>query len=117
MSVKSRIKIGGQIFDASSLELPSTGRTFREAYVNNDGIVEIDMQKARDIQKDVIREDRKPMLEALDVDTMKALESGADVSGIADQKQTLRDITDDPRIAAAATPEELKALTLDALLA
>ena len=35
---------------------------------------------------------------------------------IAAQKQALRDVTEDARIEAASTPEELKALTLDVLL-
>ncbi len=109
------INVQGEVLDASSVTVPAF-RDFRGAWVHRDGI-ETDMDEARDIQKNVIRADRAPMLEALDVDTMKALESGSDVSGIAAQKQALRDITDDPRIAAAATPEELKALTLDALLA
>ena len=112
----TKINVQGEILDASSVTVPAF-RDFRNAWVRDNDVIDTDMDKARDIQKDVVRADRKPMLEALDVDTMKAIESGADVSGIADQKQTLRDITDDPRIAAAATPEELKALTLDALLA
>lgn len=109
------INLNGIEVNANSVTVPAF-RDFRGAWTYRLGI-ETDMDKARDIQKDVIRAARKTMLEALDVDTMKALESGSDVSGIAAQKQTLRDITDDPRIAAAATPEELKALTLDALLA
>lgn len=110
------INVQGEVLDASSVTVPAF-RDFRDAWVRDGDVIDTDMDKARDIQKDVIRADRAPMLDALDVETMKALESGADVSGIAAQKQTLRDITADPRIAAAATPEELKALTLDALLA
>ncbi len=108
------INLNGIEINADSVIVPAF-RDFRDAWTYRDAI-QTDMDKARDIQKDVVRADRKPMLEALDVDTMKALESGADVSGIAAQKQRLRDITDDPRIAVAATPEELKVLTLDELL-
>jgi len=52
----------------------------------------------------------------LDVAYMKALEAGTGATEIASQKQTLRDITDDARLAAAATPDELKALDLATLL-
>jgi len=47
---------------------------------------------------------------------MKALEAGTGAAEIATQKQTLRNITDDARIAAASTPDELKALDLATLL-
>ena len=42
---------------------------------------------------------------------MKALEAGTGADAIAAQKATLRDITDDARLAAATTPDELKAWT------
>jgi hypothetical protein len=48
---------------------------------------------------------------------MKALEQGHVTTPIAAEKQALRDVTEDARIAGAATPDALKALTLDALLA
>ena len=74
------------------------------------------MAKARDIHKDNLRAERKPRLEALDVSYMKALEAGSGADAIATQKATLRNITDDSRIAAASTPEALKALDLATLL-
>lgn len=109
------ININGDVREASSLS-KTQDRTFRSAWQFDGDAVKVDMDKAVEIQKDNLRQERNPLFEALDVDTMKALESGADVSGIAAQKQRLRDITDDPRIAVAATPEELKVLTLDELL-
>ena len=58
------------------------------------------MAAARNIHKDNLRAERKPRLEALDVSYMKALESVAVAHLlIATEKQTLRDITDDARIA------------------
>jgi uncharacterized membrane protein len=50
---------------------------------------------------------------------MKALEEGdtAAQQAIVSVKQALRDVTADARIEGAATPDALKALTLDALLA
>jgi hypothetical protein len=47
---------------------------------------------------------------------MKALEQGHVTTTIAAEKQALRDVTADARIAGAATPNALKALTLDVLL-
>ena len=47
---------------------------------------------------------------------MKALEAGTGAAEIAAQKQTLRNITNDARLAAASTPDELKALDLATLL-
>ena len=47
---------------------------------------------------------------------MRGLEQGADVAPISAKKAALRDITADARLAAAATPNELKALDLATLL-
>ena len=109
------ININGDVRDAASLTVP-TDRTFRGAWAFNEAVIEVDMAKARDIHKDNLRAERKPRLEALDVDYMKALEAGSGADAIAAQKATLRNITDDSRIAAASTPDALKALTLAVLL-
>ena len=109
------ININGDVRDASSLTVPAD-RTFRGAWQFNGAAVDIDMAAARDIHRDNLRREREPKLAALDVDYMKALEQGGDTAAIAAQKQALRDVTADARIEAAATPDELKALTLDALI-
>ena len=109
------ININGDVRDASSLTVPSD-RTFRGAWSFNGDAVEVDMTAARNIHKDNLRAERKPRLEALDVDYMKALEAGTGAADIAAQKETLRNITDDARIAAATTPDALKALDLATLL-
>tara|TARA_R100001480_G_scaffold134564_1_gene131640 strand:- start:1199 stop:1543 length:345 start_codon:yes stop_codon:yes gene_type:complete len=109
------ININGDVRDASSLTVPSD-RTFRGAWQYNGNAVEIDMTKAREIHKDNLRIERKPRLEALDVDYMKALEAGSGADAIAAKKKTLRDITADAKIANAADADALKALTLDTLL-
>ena len=112
---KTYININGDVRDASSLTVP-TDRTFRGAWQYNGNAVEIDMSKARDIHKDNLRAERAPRLEALDVDYMKALEAGSGADAIAAKKKTLRDVTADSKIAAAKTPDELKALDLATLL-
>ncbi len=68
----------------------------------------IDINKAKDITKDRLRAERKPLLEAQDVAFQRALESGADTSAIVAEKQRLRDIT--TLVDTANTVEELKAL-------
>ena len=109
------ININGDVRDAASLTVP-TDRTFRGAWQFTGAAVEIDMAAAKEIHKDNLRAERKPRLEALDVAYMKALEAGTGAAEIAAQKETLRNITDDARITAATTPEELKLLDLDTLL-
>ena len=68
----------------------------------------VDINKAKDITKDRLRAERKPLLEAQDVAFQRALESGADTSAIVAEKQRLRDIT--TLVDTANTVEELKAL-------
>jgi hypothetical protein len=81
-------------------------------------MITVDMTKAREIKRDMIRAERKPLLEKLDVDYMRAQEAGdtALQQEIAAKKQALRDATVDPVIDAATTPDELKAATPAALL-
>ena len=109
------ININGDVRDASSLTVPND-RTFRGAWQYNGDAVEINMTKAREIHKDNLRIERNERLAALDVSYMKALEAGSGAAAIATQKQALRDVPADDRITNAADADDLKALTLDALL-
>ena len=68
----------------------------------------VDINKAKDITKDRLRDERKPLLEAQDVAFQRALESGADTSAIVAEKQRLRDIT--ALVNSVNTTEELKLL-------
>lgn len=78
----------------------------------------VNMTKALEIKKDMIRAERAPLLAALDIEMMRAIESGnsAKQAEIAAKKQALRDATKDPVLTQAATPEELKAATPSALI-
>lgn len=69
------------------------------------GII-VDINKAKDITKDRLRAERKPLLEAQDVAFQRALESNADTSAIVAEKQRLRDITN--QVDTMTTVEELK---------
>jgi hypothetical protein len=68
----------------------------------------IDINKAKDITKDRLRQEREPLLLAQDVAFQRALEINADTSAIVAEKQRLRDIT--TLVDTANTVEELKAL-------
>lgn len=71
-------------------------------------MITINLNKAKDITKDRLRVERKPLLESLDVAFQRALETSADTAAIVAEKQRLRDIT---QLADQATStEELKAL-------
>ena len=69
-------------------------------------MITVNLNKAKDITKDRLRSERKPLLEALDVQFQRALETGAPTAEIVAEKQRLRDIT---QLAdQATTTEELK---------
>jgi len=71
-------------------------------------MITINLNKAKDITKNRLRSERAPLLQALDVQFQRALETGADTTAIVAEKQRLRDIT---QLAdTAQTPDELKAL-------
>ena len=67
------------------------------------------MAKAREIHKEKIRFARKPLLEALDIEFQKALETGASTTDIVAKKQALRDAPADSGITSAADTDALKA--------
>lgn len=101
----------------SGAELPAD-RAYRNAWhdPNGKGPLQHDMIKAAAICKDKLREARQPALDALDLAYIRADEIGdlAAKQAIVKQKQELRDLPSDPRIDAAKTIEELKAIEADA---
>jgi hypothetical protein len=74
--------------------------------------ITIDINKAKVLTKDRLREDRKPLLEAQDVLFNRALEGSADTSAIVTEKNRLRDITN--QVDDMTTLNQLKAATTDA---
>jgi len=70
-------------------------------------MIKINLEKAKEIQKNKLREARKPLLEKLDVDFVKALETGEDTTPIVVQKQALRDVTN------IVTEAEIVGITVD----
>lgn len=93
-------------------------RYFRNAWKKSGKSLTVDMPKAREIQKTAMRNERLPLLEALDVNFMQALEENdaQAISEIKNKKQQLRDVTDHPDISKAKTPEDLKAITVESII-
>ena len=102
-------KDGNQI-DASSATVPSD-RHFRGAWSLSGSVISEDMDAAKVIFKDKIREVRQPLLEAEDVVYMKALEAddaSAKTASVA-KKKALRDAPAAQAITDADTIAKLKA--------
>ena len=70
--------------------------------------VTVNITKAKDIWKDKIRLARKPKLEELDVEFIKAQETSSDTSAIITKKQELRDYP--AQVDSATTTDEIKAV-------
>ena len=74
-------------------------------------MITINMDKARDIHRDKVREARDSKLASKDVEFMRAVETGDTTAQttVAAEKQALRDATAAAAIDAATTADELKA--------
>tara|TARA_R100001086_G_C11745881_1_gene233882 strand:+ start:477 stop:722 length:246 start_codon:yes stop_codon:yes gene_type:complete len=70
--------------------------------------LKINIDKAKNIWKDKIRVARKPKLEELDVEFVRAQETGADTSAIVAKKKELRDFP--AKVDSATTTDEIKAV-------
>ena len=71
-------------------------------------MITINMNKAKNITKERLRRERKPLLEAEDIKFMRAQEAGNDTTTIVAEKQRLRDITNS--VDSRTTADELTAL-------
>lgn len=71
-------------------------------------IIQIDIQRAKDITKDRLRAERTPLLQALDVEVMKNITDATKLAEIEAEKQRLRDIT--TVVDTLETVEELKVI-------
>ena len=69
-------------------------------------MITVNGSKAKEITKERLREDRKPLLEAQDILFMKAQEESSDTTDIVKEKNRLRDIT--KLVDSATTTDELK---------
>ena len=71
-------------------------------------MITIDITKAKDVWKEKIRVARKPALEKLDIDFIKAQEQGNDTTSIVADKNILRDLPS--QVDTATTVDEIKAV-------
>ena len=72
-------------------------------------MIKINMTKAKEITKNRLREERKPLLEVEDIKFMRAQEEGTSTTAIVTEKNRLRDIT--KQVDSCTTTDELKALS------
>lgn len=56
-------------------------------------MITVDFNKAKEITKDMLRIERQPLLQQLDIAFQQALETGADTASVVAEKNRLRDIT------------------------
>ena len=77
-----------------SEEIP-TSRVFRGAWVfdSESEVVVVDVEKAKNIKKEIFRGIRAPLINKHDVEYLIALERSQDTSEIVAKKQALRDVT------------------------
>lgn len=76
-------------------------------------MITINLNKAKDITKNRLREERTPILESLDIEMMKNWSNQEKLAEIDAKKQLLRDVT--KQVDSMETIEELKAASLPVL--
>lgn len=77
-------------------------------------MIAINITKAKEIKKDMLRAEREPLLSVLDIEVMKNITDSVKISEIEAEKQKLRDIT--KKVDDLATVEELKNATIESLI-
>ncbi len=83
----------GAVIVARSV-LPEADSDFFNAWeLQPENTIAVSITKAREITKERLRTERKPLLEAQDILFQRALETGASTTAIVAEKQRLRDIT------------------------
>lgn len=74
-------------------------------------MITINLDKAKEVKKEMLRRERAPLLEQLDVQFQRALEAGSNTTEIVAEKQRLRDITQ--VVDTAPTFDAVKAITVE----
>ena len=77
-------------------------------------MLKINIDKAKEIKKNMLRVEREHLLLALDIDVMKNITDSAKLAEIEAEKQKLRDIT--TKVDELTTVEELKEATIESLI-
>lgn len=91
-------------------ELPQADNDFFNAWELANGVVTVNLDKAKEITKARLRTEREPLLAAQDVLFQRAQESGGDTTAIVAEKNRLRDITG--LVDSCTTTAQLRALTV-----
>jgi len=102
---------GKQSYIVDAATLPEEDGDFFDAWEHTRGVVTVNLDKAKEVTKRRLRQQREPLLAAQDVLFQRALETGADTSAIVAEKQRLRDIT--ALADTCTTTAELRALKVD----
>src|SRR3990167_1003425 len=97
----------------TNAEIPAD-RAYRNAWEFVGGRVVENLAKAKELHRDKLRRQRTELLLPLDIEWSRAMatDDKAAASAVEAERQQLRDAPDDPRIEAAQTVDELKAVTL-----
>lgn len=93
-----------------SADLPQADNDFFNAWELADGVVSVNLDKAKELTRARLRVERVPLLNAQDVLFQRAQESSADTTAIVAEKQRLRDITS--LVDGCASTQELRELTV-----
>lgn len=107
--VAKDIPQGAKPFVVDQSTLPLEDDDFFNAWEQEQGVVTVNIAKAREITKNRLRFERAPLLEQQDIAFQRAMETNADTKPIIAEKNRLRDIT--KKADALNTTQELRALT------
>lgn len=89
-------------------DLPNQYNDFYDAWEMDATSVTVNLDKAKELTKKRLRDERVPLLQQQDIAFQRALESGADTTAIVAEKQRLRDVTG--LVDAVTTLEGLRAI-------
>ena len=76
-------------------------------------MLKINIEKAKEIKKDMLRVEREPLLTSLDIEVMKNITDSVKLAEIEAEKEKLRDVT--TKVDELSTVEELKEATIESL--
>ena len=76
-------------------------------------MISINIGKAKEIKKDMLRVEREPLFTALDIEVMKNITDPIKLAEIEAEKEKLRDVTN--KVDELTTIEELKSATIENL--
>lgn len=102
------IPAGKQSYIVAVASLPEEDNDFFDAWEQSRGIVTVNLEKAKALTKNRLRNEREPLLAAQDVLFQRALESGLPTTDIVAEKNRLRDVT--TLVDTCTTTAELRAL-------